>query len=157
MKVSKRAQAVPPSATMAVTSRAKELKAQGVDVVSFAAGEPDFDTPDFIKDAAIEAIKAGKTKYTAATGIIELREAISEKLRRENNLTYSPEQIVVNIGAKHSVYESMQAVIDDGDEVILPTPYWVTYPETVKLAGGIPKVVRTDKENDYKIKPAQDM
>ncbi len=155
MKISKRAQAVPPSATMAVTARAKELKAQGIDIVSFGAGEPDFDTPDFIKDAAIEAIKSGKTKYTATPGIIELRKAIAEKLQKENNLTYTPEQIIVNIGAKHSVYESLQATLDEGDEVILPAPYWVTYPEAIKLAGGTAKVVETDAANSYKITPDQ--
>ncbi len=155
MKVSKKAQAVPPSATMAVTSRAKEMIAQGIDVLSFAAGEPDFDTPDFIKQAAIDALKAGKTGYTATPGIIELRTAIAEKLKADNNLTYSPNQIIVNIGAKHSVYESMQAVLDPGDEVILPTPYWVTYPEAIKLTGATPRVVQTSSENSYKITPDQ--
>jgi aspartate aminotransferase len=155
MKVSKRAQSVPPSATMAVDTKAKELKAKGVDVVGFGAGEPDFDTPMYIKEAAIAAIKAGKTKYTATPGIPELRKAIAEKLLKENNLKYTPEQIIVNIGAKHSVYEAMQAVLDDGDEVIVPTPYWVTYPETIKLAGAAMKVVQTDPKNDYKITPEQ--
>ncbi len=155
MKVSQRAQAVPPSATMAVTTRAKEMKAQGIDVVSFAAGEPDFDTPDFIKEAAIEAMKAGKTGYTATPGIPELRTAIADKLKTENNLDYTPEQIVVNIGAKHSVYESMQAVLDPGDEVLLPTPYWVTYPETIKLAGATAVILETSSETDYKITPEQ--
>jgi aspartate aminotransferase len=155
MKVSKRAQAVPPSATMAVDAKAKELKAKGVDIVGFGVGEPDFDTPQYIKDAAIAAIKAGKTKYTATPGIPELRKAIAEKLLKENNLKYTPEQIIVNIGAKHSVYESMQAVIDEGDEVILPAPYWVTYPETIKLAGGVIKVIQTDISNSYKITPGQ--
>jgi len=155
MKISKRAQNVPASATIAVTSRAQELKAQGVDVVGFGAGAPDFDTPDYIKDAAIEALKAGKTKYTAASGIIELRTAIAEKLQKENGLSYTPEQVVVNIGGKHSVYEAMQAVLDPGDEVILPTPYWVTYPETIKLAGATSKIVQTDKSNGYKITPDQ--
>ena len=155
MKISKRAQAVPPSATMAVAARAKELKAQGVDVVSFGAGEPDFDTPQFIKDAAIEALKAGKTKYTATPGIIELRQAIADKLKNENGIDYKPQQIVVNIGAKHSIYESMQAVLDEGDEVILPAPYWVTYPETIKLAGATPKFIQADKNNNYKITPQQ--
>ena len=117
MKVSERAQAVPPSATIAVTSRAKELKAQGVDVLSFGAGEPDFDTPDFIKASAIEALNAGQTKYTAAAGIPELKKAIAKKLKDENNLEYTPDQVIVNIGAKHSVYEAMQATIDPGDEV----------------------------------------
>jgi aspartate aminotransferase len=155
MKISKRAQNVPASATIAVTSRAQELKAQGVDVVGFGAGAPDFDTPEYIIDAAIEALKTGKTKYTAAAGIIELRAAIAEKLRKENGLEYSPEQIVVNIGGKHSVYEAMQAVLDPGDEVILPTPYWVTYPETIKLAGAEVKIVQTEKSTGYKITPKQ--
>jgi aspartate aminotransferase len=155
MKISKRAQDVPASATIAVTSRAQELTAQGVDVVGFGAGAPDFDTPDYIKEAAIKALKAGKTKYTAAAGIIELRTAIAEKLKTENGLEYSPQQIIVNIGGKHSVYEVMQAVLDPGDEVIMPTPYWVTYPEAIKLAGAVPKVVQTDKGKGYKITPAQ--
>jgi len=155
MKVSKKAQAVPPSATMAVTSRAKEMIAQGIDVLSFAAGEPDFDTPDFIKQAAIDALKAGKTGYTATPGLIELRTVIAEKLRTDNGLTYSPDQIIVNIGAKHSVYESMQAVLDPGDEVILPRPYWVTYPEAIKLAGATPRIVQTSSRNSYKITPDQ--
>jgi len=155
MKVSKRAQEVPPSATIAVTARAQRLKAQGVDVVGFGAGAPDFDTPDYIKDAAIAALKAGKTKYTAAAGIIELRTAIAEKLHKENGLKYTPEQVIVNIGGKHSVYESMQAVLDEGDEVVLPTPYWVTYTETIKLAGATPKIIQTDRANSYKITPQQ--
>jgi len=155
MKVSKRAREVPPSATFAVTARAQELKAQGADVVGFGAGAPDFDTPDYIKDAAIEALKAGKTKYTATAGIIELRTAIADKLKKENGIEYSPGQIIVNIGGKHSVYEAMQAVLDPGDEVILGTPYWVTYPETIKLAGAVAKIVQTDKDNSYKITPSQ--
>ncbi len=155
MKVSKRAQSVPPSATMAVDTKAKELKAKGVDLVGFTVGEPDFDTPQYIKDATIAALKAGKTKYTPTPGIPELRKIIAEKLQKENNLNYKPEQIIVNIGAKHSVYESMQAVLDEGDEVILPAPYWVTYPETIKLAGATMKVIQTDPKNDYKITPAQ--
>jgi aspartate aminotransferase len=155
MKVSKRAQNVPPSATIAVTARAKQLKAQGVDVVGFGAGEPDFDTPDYIKDAAIEALKKGHTKYTAAAGIVELRTAIAEKFEKENGLKYSPDQIIVNMGGKHSVYEAMQAVLNPGDEVVLQTPYWVTYPEAVKLADAVAKVIQTDKNNDYKITPQQ--
>lgn len=155
MKVSKRAQAVPPSATLAVTARAKELKAQGRPIIGFGAGEPDFDTPDYIKQAAIKALMAGKTKYTPSSGTIELKRAIAEKLQKENSLQYKPEQIIVNIGAKHSVYEVMQAVLDPGDEVILPAPYWVTYPETAKLAGATCSVVITSRENDYKITPEQ--
>lgn len=155
MKVSERAQNVPASATIAVTARAQELKAEGVDVVGFGAGAPDFDTPEYIKDAAIKALKAGQTKYTAAGGIVELRKAIAAKLEKENGLKYAPEQVIVNIGGKHSVYEAMQAMLDPGDEVILPTPYWVTYPEVVKLAGGVVKVVETDRANSYKITPEQ--
>jgi aspartate aminotransferase len=155
MKVSQRAQSVPDSMTIAVTGRARELRAEGVDVVGFGAGEPDFDTPDYIKNAAIEAIRSGKTKYTAASGIPELRQAIAEKFKRDNNLDYTAEQIIVNVGGKHSVYEAMQAVLDPGDEVILPTPYWVTYPECVKLAEATVKVVETDKANRYKMTPDQ--
>ena len=139
--------------TVAVTTRAKELEAQGVDVVGFGAGEPDFDTPDYIKNAGIEAIKSGKTKYTAATGIPELRQAITHKLKHDNNLDYTAEQVIVNVGGKHSVYEAMQAILDPGDEVILPTPYWVTYPECVKLAGAGLRIVETDKANGYKMTP----
>jgi len=155
MKVSKRAQAVPPSATMAVSARAKQMKAEGIDVISFGAGEPDFDTPQFIKDAAIKALNAGKTGYTATPGIPELRKTIADKLKRDNGLDYTADQVIVNIGAKHSVYESLQAVLDTGDEVILPKPYWVTYPEAIKLAGGVAVCVDTDKENSYKITPTQ--
>ncbi len=155
MKISKRAQDVPPSATLAVTALAQQLKAKGVDVIGFGAGEPDFDTPDYIKDAAIKALKAGKTKYTAASGIIELKTAVAIKLEKENGLKYTPEQIIVNIGGKHSVYEAMQAVLDPNDEVILPTPYWVTYTETIKLAGATARVIQTDKSNSYKITPSQ--
>jgi len=155
MKVSKRAQEVPPSATIAVTAREQELKAQGVDVVGFGAGAPDFDTPEYIKDAAIASLKAGQTKYTPAAGIPKLRAVIADKLKRENGLDYKPEQVVVNIGGKHSVYEAMQAVLDPGDEVIMQTPYWVTYPETIKLAGAKAKIIQTDKSTGYKITPAQ--
>jgi aspartate aminotransferase len=155
MKISKRAQSVPVSMTIAVTARAKELRVQGVDVVEFGAGEPDFDTPDYIKNAAIEAIKSGKTKYTAASGIPELRQAIADKFKRDNNLDYTADQVIVNVGGKHSVYEVMQAVLDPGDEVVLPTPYWVTYPECVKLAEGTLKIVEADKANGYKMRPDQ--
>ena len=155
MKTSKRAQSVPPSATIAVTARAKELKAQGVDVVGFGAGEPDFDTPEYIKQAAIASLKSGQTKYTAAAGIPELRKAIVAKLQKDNGLAYTPEQVIVNVGGKHSVYEAMQAVLDPGDEVILPRPYWVTYPETIKLAGAVTKVIETEKANNYKLTPDQ--
>ncbi|MFA5238607.1 MAG: pyridoxal phosphate-dependent aminotransferase [Phycisphaerae bacterium] len=155
MRVSQRAKNVPPSATLAVTSRAKEMKAQGIDIVGFGAGEPDFDTPDFIKKAAIKALEAGRTKYTAESGLIELRTAIAAKLEKDNGLKYTPEQVIVNIGGKHSVYEAMQATLDPGDEVILPVPYWVTYPEAIKLAGAVPKIIQTDKQNSYKVTPEQ--
>lgn len=155
MKISQRAQSVPPSATLAVTSRAKEMKAQGIDVLGFAAGEPDFDTPEFIKDAAIEALKKGQTKYTPAAGMPDLRKAIAEKLKRENNLDYSWEQVVVNLGAKHSVYGAMQAILDPGDEVLMPAPYWVTYPEAIKLAGAKAVVLETTGATNYKITPEQ--
>jgi len=155
MKVSQRAQQVPPSATIAVTARAQELKAQGIDVVGFGAGAPDFDTPDYIKEACIQALKAGHTKYTPAAGIMELRAKIAEKLKIENGLDYAPTQVIVNMGGKHSVYEAMQAVLDPGDEVILPAPFWVTYPEAIKLAGAVARVVQTDKGNSYKLTPAQ--
>ena len=153
MKISQRAQSVPPSMTIAVTARAKELKAEGVDIVGFGAGEPDFDTPQYIKDAAIKAIQAGQTKYTAVAGIPELRKAIVDKLKLDNGLDYSPDQVIVNVGGKHSVYEAMQAILDPGDEVIIPTPYWVTYPETVTLAGGVTKIVETDRSKGYCLTP----
>ena len=138
-----------------MTNRAKEMKAQGLDVLGFAAGEPDFDTPDFIKEAAIDALKKGQTKYTPAAGTPELRKAIAEKLKNENGLDYKFNQIVVNLGAKHSVFMSMQAVLDPGDEVLLPTPYWVTYPETIKLAQAKAVILETSAETGYKITPAQ--
>jgi aspartate aminotransferase len=155
VKISQRAKKVAPSATLAVTNRAKELKAQGIDVVGFGAGEPDFDTPEYIKEAAIKALKEGKTKYTPASGIPELKAAIARKLQTDNGLNYTPEQVVVNIGGKHSVYEAMQAVLDPGDEVLLPAPYWVTYPEAAGLAGATVKVLEADKTNSYKVTPAQ--
>lgn len=155
MKVSQLVQAVPPSATLAVTSRAKEMKAQGIDVLGFAAGEPDFDTPEFIKEAAVEALKKGLTKYTPAAGTPDLRKAIAEKLKRENGLDYTWEQVVVNIGAKHSIYMAMQAALDPGDEVLLPAPYWVTYPETIKLARAKAVVLKTDSSTNYKVTAKQ--
>jgi len=153
MKISKTAQSVSASVTMAVTARAKELKAQGVDVVSFGAGEPDFDTPDFIKKSAQQALDQGFTKYSPAAGTADLRKAISRKLKEENDLDYKPSQIVVTVGAKHAVYEAVHAIVDPGDEVLIPTPYWVSYPEMVKLVGGVPRIVETREEDGYKITP----
>lgn len=153
MKISKTAQSVSASVTMAVTARAKQLKAEGVDVVSFGAGEPDFDTPDFIKEAAKNALDAGKTKYSPAAGIIELRQEIARKLKEENGLTYQPNQIVVTCGAKHAVYEAIHAIVDPGDAVLIPTPYWVSYPEMVKLVGAVPRIVQTREKDGYKLTP----
>ncbi|MCK5272145.1 MAG: pyridoxal phosphate-dependent aminotransferase, partial [Sedimentisphaerales bacterium] len=153
MKISKTAQSVSASVTMAVTARAKQLKAEGVDVISFGAGEPDFDTPEFIKAAATQALEQGATKYSPAAGRLDLRKEIARKLREENNLDYKPNQIVVTVGAKHAVYEAVHALIDPGDEVLIPTPYWVSYPEMVKLVGGVPKTIQTSAEDGNKLTP----
>ncbi|RKY04752.1 aspartate aminotransferase, partial [Candidatus Poribacteria bacterium] len=125
------------------------MRKEGIDVISFGAGEPDFDTPQHIKQAAIEAINSGFTKYTPASGTPELKEAIAEKLKRENGLDYSPSQIIVSCGAKHSIYNALMAICDPGDEVIIISPYWVSYPEMVRRAGGVPVIVETEMENDY--------
>ncbi|HOD12435.1 MAG TPA: pyridoxal phosphate-dependent aminotransferase [Candidatus Omnitrophota bacterium] len=156
MPVSFRAKNTVGSTTLAITARAKELKAQGHDVVSFAAGEPDFDTPDFIKKAAIDAIQNGLTKYTPSSGTIELRQAIANKFQRDNQLSYNPkDQIVVSCGAKHSLYTLMQALVDAGDEVLIPAPFWVSYPEMVKLAGATPKILETCEKTKFKITARQ--
>jgi len=143
------------SITIAITTLAQELKAQGKDILSFSAGEPDFGTPQVIKNAAIEAINNGFTKYTAVDGILELREAIANKLKRDNGLTYAPNQIIVNNGAKHSLFNLLSATIDEGDEVIIPAPYWVTYPELVKYCGGKVIEIVTDDASGFKITPEQ--
>jgi len=148
---SKRIEALSPSLTIEISTLARELKASGKDVISFSAGEPDFDTPQRIKDAAIEAIKSGFTKYTSVAGIPELLKAIKGKLERENNLVYETNQILVSNGAKQSLFNITQALIDEGDEVIIPAPYWVTYPELVKYAGGVPVIVETDERNGFKM------
>ena len=155
MLLSKRIRDLSPSSTLQITSLAKKLASEGIDVVSFGAGEPDFDTPDFIKDAAIEAIRKGFTKYTPSTGTLELRKAIQEKFQKENSLTYSPEQIIVSSGAKHCLFNIILALVDDNDEVIIPVPYWVSYPEMVKAAGGISRFVTADSSNNFKITPAE--
>lgn len=156
MPVSLRAKNVIASSTLAITARAKELKAQGHDVVSFAAGEPDFDTPDFIKKAAIDAIQKGFTKYTPSSGTMELREAIARKFLKDNQLSYHPkDQIVVSCGAKHCLYNLMQALVDPGDEVLIPGPYWVSYPEMVKLAGATPKFLETSAASHFKVTARQ--
>jgi aspartate aminotransferase len=138
MKFSDRILKVKPSPTLAVTALANSLKAKGIDVIGFGAGEPDFDTPQFIKDAAIRAIESGKTKYTPAGGIPELKEAITKKFKRDNNLDYHISEVTVNCGGKHSFYNLMQVLLNKGDEVIIPSPYWVSYPPMVLLAGGKP-------------------
>ncbi|NPA50787.1 MAG: pyridoxal phosphate-dependent aminotransferase [Epsilonproteobacteria bacterium] len=153
--LSRRIRSLSPSMTMEITALAKELKAQGRDVLSFSAGEPDFDTPQKIKDAAIDAINSGFTHYTQVAGIPELREAIANKLKRENNLEYSPNNIIVSNGAKQSLFNLTQALIDEGDEVIIPSPYWVTYPELVNYAGGKAVIIETDERSGFKITPAQ--
>ncbi len=143
------------SITIAISNLARELKAQGRDILSFSAGEPDFDTPQVIKDEAIKAIQNGFTKYTAVAGIPELLQVISEKLLRENNLHYTPQEIVVNSGAKHSLFNVFQALIEKDDEVIIPSPYWVTYPELVTYSGGKNVFIETTQENRFKITPEQ--
>lgn len=153
--LSKRIQTLSPSLTIAISTLAGELKAQGKDILSFSAGEPDFGTPQRIKDEAIKAIQDGFTQYTAVPGILEVREAISEKLKRDNGLEYTPNQIIVSNGAKHSLFNLFQAVVDEGDEVIIPAPYWVTYPEQVKFSGGIPVIVHTEEINGFKITAEQ--
>lgn len=140
-----------PSLTLAVTNKAKEMKAQGEQVFGLAGGEPDKDTPDNIKQAAINALNAGKTKYTPSVGLPELRQAISDKLKRDNNLDYSVNQICVTSGAKPAVYSALRATISEGDEVIIPSPYWVSYPSMVELCGGTPVFVETKAENGWKI------
>jgi aspartate aminotransferase len=144
-----------PSLTLSITAEANKLKADGVDVCSFGAGEPDFDTPNHIKAAAIEALNEGKTKYTASSGLPALREAIAEKLANENGLAYDIDQISVNCGAKHSCYNALLAVIEEGDEVIIPAPYWTSYPEMVKMVGGVPVIVETLEENGWKLQPTE--
>ncbi|WNG17978.1 pyridoxal phosphate-dependent aminotransferase [Cystobacter fuscus] len=149
MNLANRLKAIKPSPTLALNAKAKALAAQGVDVVSFAAGEPDFDTPDFIKQAAIDALNKGFTKYTPTAGIPELREAICAKLERDNHLTYAPEQVLVSVGAKHSLYNIFQALLNEGDEVIILSPYWVSYPDMVQLAGGKPVIIETREEDGF--------
>ena len=154
MPLSRRVKDLNPSSTLQITSLANKLRAEGVDLVSFGAGEPDFDTPDFIKEAAIEAIRKGFTKYTPSTGTAELKKAIQEKFKKENNLNYSTEQIVVSSGAKHCLFNIILSVLDDGDEAIIPVPYWVSYPEMVKAAGGVSRFALTEAGNNFKLTPA---
>jgi aspartate aminotransferase len=151
MKLAQRIQNVAGSLTLEITARAKKLRQDGFDVINFAAGEPDFDTPDFIKQAAIKAIQDGFTKYTPTSGILELKTAISKKFQKENQLTYLPSQIVVSCGAKHSIYNLIQVLVEEGDEVIIPSPFWVSYPEMVKLSGASPVIFQTNIQGNFKI------
>ncbi|MBU0632845.1 pyridoxal phosphate-dependent aminotransferase [bacterium] len=153
--LTKRINALSESITIAVSNLAQELKAQGKDILSFSAGEPDFDTPQVIKDTAIKAINDGFTKYTAVDGIPALKKAIIDKLQRENSLTYAPNQVIVNNGAKHSLFNLFSAIVEEGDEVIIPAPYWVTYPELVKYCGGTPIEIMTDDASGFKMTPEQ--
>lgn len=152
---SQKIQNLSESATIAISTLASELKAKGRDVLSFSAGEPDFDTPQVIKDEAIRALNSGFTKYTPVPGIPELREAIAKKLKRENGLSYTPKQVLVSNGAKQSLFNIFQALINDGDEVIVPAPYWVTYPELVIYSGGKPVFITTDENSNFKITAKQ--
>jgi len=152
-KISQRAATLSPSLTLAIDSKAKQMKADGKDVVGFGAGEPDFDTPQHIKDAAAKALAAGFTKYTPAAGIPELRQAIADKHKRENGLTYKASQIIVSCGGKHSCYNVILATCEEGDEVIIPAPYWLSYPEMVKLASAKPVIVETTDRTEFKITP----
>jgi len=148
--ISKKAQGITPSPTLTIDAKYKSMIAEGEDAVGFGCGEPDFDTPQYIKDAAIEAMMSGKTKYTPAAGTMELRRAVAEKFLRENNIKYEPSQVVISNGAKHSLMNTFLVLLNAGDEVLIPAPYWVSYPEMVKLADGVPVEVKTTEENNFK-------
>ena len=153
--LSQRVQNIKPSATLAITAQAKALKAAGKDIIGLGAGEPDFDTPDHIKQAAIDAINAGQTKYTAVDGTPELKAAVIRKFERDNQLNYEPNQILVSCGGKHSIFNLLQALLNIGDEVIIPAPYWVSYPDMVTLAEGVPVIVEANIDSGFKITPDQ--
>ncbi len=151
MSISKKVKEIAPSLTLEITAKAKKMKAEGISVIGFGAGEPDFNTPDFIIDSAKKALDIGFTKYTPAAGMVELKKAVCKKFKDDNGLDYAENQIVISSGAKSSLYHAISAIVDDGDEVILPSPYWLTYPELVKLAGGTCVLVKAEKENGYKM------
>ena len=155
LSLSQRGEKVAPSSTLAITAKINSMQAEGIDIVKFAAGEPDFDTPEYIKDAAIESLRNGFTKYTPVPGITELREAIVEKFKRDNDLVFSPSQIIVSCGAKHSIYNILQAICNPGDEVVFAAPYWVSYPEIVKLADATPVIVETTADENFCMMPEQ--
>jgi aspartate aminotransferase len=152
MEISARAAQLSPSLTLSIDSKAKAMKAEGIDVCGFGAGEPDFDTPEHIKQAAIAALESGFTKYTPSAGLPELRQAIAEKLEADNQLSYKPSQVVVSSGAKHSCYNAILATCQPGDEVLIPSPYWVSYPDMVRLAGAEPVIVQTSERNGWKMR-----
>lgn len=154
-KISHRAASLSSSLTLAIDAKAKQMKAEGQDVVGFGVGEPDFDTPQHIKDACIKALNEGFTKYTAASGIPELRQAITDKFKRDNGLSYKPSQVIVSCGGKHSCYNVIMATCEENDEVIIPAPYWLSYPEMVKLAGAKPVIVQTTDKTEFKVTPEQ--
>ncbi|WP_287797812.1 pyridoxal phosphate-dependent aminotransferase, partial [Idiomarina sp.] len=154
-QLSDRINAIQPSPTLAVTQKANELRQQGKDVIGLGVGEPDFDTPDFIKEAAIQAIRDGKTKYTAVDGIDELKDAVIKKLQRDNNLSYERKEIIVSAGGKHSIFNLLSAWLNPGDEVIIPAPYWVSYPDMTKLVGAEPVIVKAGIDQRFKITPEQ--
>ncbi|MDF1589036.1 MAG: pyridoxal phosphate-dependent aminotransferase [Gammaproteobacteria bacterium] len=155
IKLSQRVQSIKPSPTLAITARAAALKAQGKDIIGLGAGEPDFDTPDHIKNAAIDAIHQGKTKYTAVDGTAELKQAVIDKFERDNGLSYQANQILVSCGGKQSFFNLSQAMLDAGDEVIIPAPYWVSYPDMVLLADGVPVIIEAGQDQHFKITPEQ--
>ena len=155
MKVSERSKLVKPSVTLALAAKAQAMRAQGVDLVNFTAGEPDFDTPQRIKDAAVQALKKGMTKYTDVRGIEPLREAVAKKYLKEFALQYSKDEVLVSCGGKHALYNIFQATIDPGDEVIIPSPYWVSYSDMVLLAGGVPKLIPATEANGFRITPKE--
>lgn len=154
MYISDKVRGVSPSSTLAIDAKFKQMKAEGIDVVGFGTGEPDFDTPDYIKDAAKKAIDNGKTKYTPAAGTMELRKAICKKLKDENGLDYEPNQIIVSNGAKHALVNAFMAILNPGDEVLIPAPFWVSYPEMVKIADGVPVIIPTKEEDEFKCSAA---
>jgi len=155
LSISKRVSVISPSVTLAITAKAKKMRQEGIDVIGFGAGEPDFDTPDYIKKAAKKALDEGFTKYTPASGMKELKEAICKKFKDDNNLDYSLGEILVSCGAKHSIFNAVLALCNEGDEVILSSPYWVSYPEMVKVAGARPVAIETTQKNNFKVTPQE--
>ncbi|OKL37963.1 pyridoxal phosphate-dependent aminotransferase [Domibacillus mangrovi] len=155
VQLAERVKALTPSATLAITAKAKEMKAQGIDIIGLGAGEPDFNTPDHIIEAAYKSLQDGQTKYTPAGGLVELKAAIINKFKEDQGITYKQNEIIVTTGAKHALYNLFQVILNEGDEVIIPTPYWVSYPEQVKLADGVPVYVDGKESNDFKITPEQ--